>query len=482
MEINSVPSICLRDYQQEAINCIESFWEFGFRKILLFAPTGSGKGVILSYVMQKASDEGKRAIFVVRGRELVKQGSKRLSCPHGIFMNGHKSNGENIQVCSIDTMNSRGHYPEAEIVVIDEAHLCGNDSYRTMAAAYPDARFMAVTATPWQKESIEHIAEEVVQTCSIETLIEQGFLVGPRYFAPFKPDLSGIKIMGGDYSQKDLQKFMENSAIVGGIIENYEEHVKPRPDSKTLCFTSGVKQSKLLVDKFNLAGIPACHMDANTTDDDRKEILSQLESGDIRVVSNVGILTTGVDMPWITDIIDAAPTLSECKYVQKLGRGTRKIPGKDFFFVWDHAGNVHRHGWIQDERPAQIKGKPKKPPGDAPVKTCPQCFAVLPSNASECDNCGYSFSDAMERERRIREEEGKLLEIKRELDKKLTLARKTKNKFAKIAYRKLYKRGWVWYRILETLSQEFGSEEGEEYAKKVWKHSRASEIVPSDFA
>ena len=462
----------LRPYQKEAIENIKAFWEFGSKKVLLYAPTGSGKGVILSHMMQEAAQLGQKAIFVVRGRELVKQGSKRLLCDHTIYMAGHKLEDKPIMVASIDTMCSRGHWPEADLIVIDEAHFCSSSSYQKMAAQYPNSRFLAVTATPWQKESIEHVATDVVQTCSLESLINENFLVGPKYFCPSKPDLSGVAITAGEYNQKQLAELLEKSAIAADIIKIWNERIRPRPEAKVLCFTSGVKQSKTMVERFLDAGVEARHMDADTPDDEREEIISQHKQGVIKVISNVGILTTGVDMPWITDIIDAAPTRSAVRYVQKLGRGTRKIPGKDFFFVWDHAGNMYRHGWIQDERPALIQGQPKSDPGVAPVKTCPNCFAAVHISYKECPECGYDF-DLADRERKKKEQKDWILkEQVRIADEKLRNAMKKKNSLVKLAIRNRYKRGFVYHKLCDLV--------GEEYAKKVWPYSGASSVTFAD--
>ena len=145
--------------------------------------------------MVKAAVEKKRnAVILVRGRKLVDQASQRLfreNVTHGVLMAGHWNYKPTmpVQVCSVDTLIARKLRPKADLIIIDEAHLAISDGYREVIADYPDAFIVAVTATPYVDKSLTHVAQTVVHPISMNELIEQGFLVPFRYFAPSTPEL-----------------------------------------------------------------------------------------------------------------------------------------------------------------------------------------------------------------------------------------------------------------------------------------------------
>jgi DNA repair protein RadD len=468
-------NIKLREYQIEALKIIKDKWEAGVKGVCLWAPTGSGKGVILSYLLEEAARAGQRAIFVVRGRNLVGQGSRRLSCPHGVLMANHRQFDpkSSIQVCSIDTMRSRKSWPPADIVVIDEIHFAGADSYIELASHYPDARILGVSATPYTEKPLTHLCQEIVQTCSIQSLIDQGHLVPPRYFAPNRPSLAQVHKTGGEFKEDELEEIMIRPKLVGDVVKHYIAKGQGRP---CLCFAVSVKHSTALAEEFAWNGVSSAHMDATTPDDVRQRIFEEHRTGSVQVIVNVGVCTTGIDLPWCSCISVARPTMSLILNDQMLGRGTRPAPGKSDFVILDHAGNINRHGFITDEREATLTGtgkKGKSKDGDEAVKTCPNCFAVCPRNETECPECGFEFGG--DKKRTIITEDGELVEVlaqERKPIDSLVAAIKLKDKWVRIAVVNNLKRGFVWHKLKEKLSDDI--------VRKIWPWSPAVEVTWKD--
>lgn len=334
-----------------------------------------------SFMMIEAVAKNRRCIMLVRGRKLVDQASKRLvreRVPHGVMMRGHWNFRPTmpIQLCSIDTLIARGWRPPADLIVIDEVHQAVSDGYREFLKDYPDAFVVGVTATPYSHKSLEHVADTIVHPITMSELISIGFLVNARYFAPDEPNVTGVRVSKstGDYVQEDLAALMDKSAITGDIIHHWKKLAENRP---TLCFAVSVEHSKHIAAQFSSAGIPAAHCDADTPEPEREKIIAQLENGEIKVVSNVGIFCTGVDIPCVSCIVMARPTKSYNLYIQQAGRGTRIHPGKENFILLDHAGNVLRHGYIVDEPEPDLKGR-KQPEGQNPrIRRCEACFALV---------------------------------------------------------------------------------------------------------
>lgn len=430
----------LRDYQQKAIDDIRKQFALGNKRVLLHLATGGGKTHCFSYMLKSASEKGTKALMVVRGRDLVEQASARLhheNVEHGVYMANHKlyAPEKNIQICSIDTLNSRKLRPEAEFVVVDEAHLATSQSFKEFLAYYADKFILSVTATPYGDSDMTHLADVVVSPVDIKELIDAGYLVDARYFSsPNYIDLSDVKIKKGDYDEKQLSEKMSNIKFISDIVENYKNKGENR---KALVFAVTIEHSKKIEREFNEAGIKAIHLDANATRDERLDVIEKLRKGDIKVITNVGIFTTGVDIPCLDCIILARPTKSVNLYIQMLGRGTRPYEGKEYFLVLDHAQAVYEHGFITMPRKI-ILAKKKKEKGAIPIRQCPECYAIMAAATRVCINCEHEFEVSM------REDPNTLdMELKEVKDPYEKITERLVNKQRK----RNYKPGWVFHQL-----------------------------------
>jgi len=436
----------LREYQTTGIELIRAAFRRGTKKVLLWLATGGGKTVVFCFILKGVSDSGGNAIMIVRGRKLVDQASVRLTregVHHGVLMANHWNYRPNarIQVCSIDTLKRRGLFPKASLVVIDEGHLFTSTSDKEYFAEYErrGAFFLPVTATPFTEKSMEHIAQEIVNPISIKELIAQGHLVPARTYAPHIPDLSHVTIKKGDYDKVKLQEVMQESELVADIINTYRTIGENR---SAILFAVSIAHSEFLTDKFNQAGIPALHCDANSSDKERNDAVNKLETGEIKIICNVGIFGIGVDIPFLGAVILARPTKSLNLYIQQAGRGTRPFAGKTDFLLLDHAGNCIRHGLIDQDRVANLKGKlkAKKKLDEAP-KICKVCFMAF--MGTDCPMCGPAqCADKCHRE--FAELDGELKEIT-DLDPVKLFIGKTEL----TAKQKGYKKGWVVHKVAE---------------------------------
>jgi hypothetical protein len=223
------------------------------------------------------------------------------------------------------------------------------------------------------------------------------------------PDLSKVHTVGGDYDLGELEEIMVGDALIGGIYDRWKELHDGR---KTVIFATGVQHSLSIVKKFHDQGVRAAHLDGNTPETLRRDILQRLEDGELQVVSNCQILTEGWDQPSVKCIILARPTKSLVLYMQMCGRPLRPCcecghPPDDHDkgacmkcgcldmkliqpLILDHAGNYDRHRAPHIDREWSLDVPPKHPK-ESKFKTCPQCFAYIPSNARECPHCKHSF-------------------------------------------------------------------------------------------
>lgn len=402
----------------------------GVKRILYVAATGSGKGVVISEIINSAFRKRKPVLFVVDNRDIVNQihtHLKNMGLPAAIVMAGHETPGpdEFIYVGTIQSVLARkkkGSFdPEKlELVVIDESHTMRiKGMYDKFLEYHPNVTVVGFTATPHRMDGqgLGVFFQEMVQPITYSELIEQGFLVPFKYFVPWIPKMEGVKTTDGDYSQRDLDEFLEynQTRLVGDVVQTYATRARGKA---TICFCINIKHSLALRDAFRACGIHAVHIDGKTPKDERDEILDKMRAGEIEVLCNVGVLTKGTDIPRVECIIMARPTKSIPLHIQMLGRGSRLFPGKTHCEVYDHAGNVARLGPVSDYDTWKLtsnKGE-LKPKGDDPTKlksfkdiTCDVCGHVF-QRTRVCPSCG-ALKEWETIPKDIIEEEGELREL-----------------------------------------------------------------------
>jgi DNA repair protein RadD len=118
---------------------------------------------------------------------------------------------------------------------------------------------------------------------------------------------------------------MDKDALVADVVDTWLQRAEGRP---TFCFAVNRVHANHLQQKFLAAGVQAGYVDAYTDKDERREVARQFHAGEIKVVCNVGVLTTGIDWD-VRCIILARPTKSEMLFVQMIGRGLRTADGKN---------------------------------------------------------------------------------------------------------------------------------------------------------
>ena len=254
-------------------------------------------------------------------------------------------------------------------------------------AERPDVFFIGLSATPWAK-GMGLVWQDLVVPCSVGSLIEQGFLSRFTVYAPDIPDLSRVRVEGGDYAEAQLAEVMGDAKLVGSVVQTWLEKAEDRP---TLVFGVNRAHALRLSEEFIAAGVAAAYVDGTVDGVMRGRIADQFRAGEVRVICSVRTMTTGVDLP-VSCICDAAPTRSEMLHCQKIGRGLRVNPGTEDLVVFDHAGNSLRLGLITDIHHADLD---RSRPGErrqAAARAerlptpCSGCGALHAGR--ECPSCG----------------------------------------------------------------------------------------------
>ncbi|MHC4687545.1 MAG: DEAD/DEAH box helicase, partial [Planctomycetota bacterium] len=180
----------LRDYQKSAFAQVREHIRAGKKRILLVAPTGSGKTVTSSHLLHGAHLKGNSAMFLAHRREIIYQTQEKLNdahLEHSLIMSGHRQSMMVItHLASIQTLIRREFAGlNIKILIIDEAHHAVAGTYKRIIEAYPDAIIIGLTATPCRGDGrgLGGIFDSMVVAATVPELIELGYLVPPRIFS-----------------------------------------------------------------------------------------------------------------------------------------------------------------------------------------------------------------------------------------------------------------------------------------------------------
>lgn len=391
--------LTLRPYQQTAFDQARELIRQGKRHILIVAPTGSGKTVLASALMDMTVAKGNRATFVVDRLSLIQQTSEmfdRYGIDHGVVQSQHPRFRlyEPVQVCSVQTLARRG-WPQSQVDVFDEAHVLHACHKHRMHDG--DSIVIGLTATPFTRGLAKYF-DAMINVTTTRQLIHDGWLSKYRIFSCAEPDMAGAKVKNtGEWDDKDSSD--RACKIVGDVVGEYVTHGDGR---KFICSAVDTRHVEELARQFRAAGINVATYTYRDSDDDREDTVREFRKPDsgIRGLVTVTAASRGFDVPDVSCIIMARPLRkSLAEHIQLFGRGLRVAEGKQDCLVLDHAGNCARfyeaceeffdigQSELDDGKKRTRKAAEKKE--REPVK-CPHCRA-LHAPAPRCPNCGHEY-------------------------------------------------------------------------------------------
>lgn len=391
--------VSLRPYQEQGVAEIRLRYMQGRNSVLFVLPTGGGKTVCFCYIAEQASKKGNRICILVHRDELVDQTSRSLSdigVRHGVIAaNRSMDLSCAVQVASVWTLARRLHRipPQFfQLIIVDEAHHAVAGSWARVTEHYSQAKVLGVTATPERldgKGLVNHFDDLVVGP-DTAWLTAQGFLAPAKVFAPpTKLDTSKLRTRMGDFRMDDAERQLQEGGIMGDAVTHYTRHIFP---GTAIAFCCSVAHAEAVAEAFQAQGIRARSIDGTMDKAERRQLIAQLGTGEVQVLTSCMIISEGTDVPSVTGAILLRPTQSLSLYLQMVGRCLRPAPGKTHAIINDHVGNSLRHGLPTDPREWSLEGKTKKQrEAAAPVKVCPGCFAAIPSAARVCPECDHVF-------------------------------------------------------------------------------------------
>lgn len=375
----------LRPYQLDLVNNARSALAEGKHAVCCVLGCGGGKSVIISTIAAMATAKGNNVLFLVHRKELCQQIAKSFDACDVSPLHS--------EIMMIQTAVRRlNKLITPTLIIVDECQHILSASYLKLLKHFPNALVLGFTATPQRLGTggLGEVFDKLIESVSTKWLIENHYLAPYHYYGVQLADATKLHTKNGDYDKVEVEELMNRSAIFGNTVENW---LKIAKDKKTIIYCASIKTSIRTAKAFQDAGITAAHLDGKTPKLERERIVSEFRAGKIMVLSNVDLFGEGFDVPDCEAVVLLRPTKSLTLHVQQSMRSMRYDPNNPdkVAIILDHVGNYRLHGLPDDEREWTLESKAKKKQDEAPIKTCPQCFSVVPKTAHKCPYCGCEF-------------------------------------------------------------------------------------------
>lgn len=364
----------LRDYQQQASDAAIRFFSDNKSKknAVMVLPTGAGKSLVIADIASRL--EGHTLVFQP-SKEILEQNYMKL-CSYGVMdcsVYSASMGRKDISRITFATIGSVRNHPESfrqfRNVIIDECHLVNpKEGMYVDFLSMLNGKVLGLTATPYRLSSSREfgsmlkfitrtrprVFSDVIYQVQVGTLLDMGYLSRLRYFHIPPPcwDIRNLRVntTGADYTDKSVIREYERVDLYGWLVQIVTRllHNKKTGIRRKgiLVFTRFLKEAESLTRSIPGAAI----VSGNTPKAERERILESFKSGEIPVVANVGVLTTGFDYPELDTIVMARPTMSLALWYQVVGRAIRPHPSKKEGWIVDLCGNVKRFGEVKDLR------------------------------------------------------------------------------------------------------------------------------------
>lgn len=377
----------LRPYQQEAVEiALKHLTKKSPKPFVVQAATGAGKSLIIAEICHRLNEH---ILILQPSKEILEQNYQKLlsydpEIDAGIY-SASKGRKE-IAKFTFATIGSIYKKPQEfshfKYVIIDECHGVNPKNLSGMLTSFLKAidvtAVCGLTATPYRIDQKFYTDEwgdtfytahlkminrihpfffkQIVYKIETDDLIKQGFLSPILYYMD-NPDLSELKVnsTGADFTTESLEVFGTKRMMrtFQGIEYAHTNH------KKTLTFCSSIKMAEKIAEELYVQrGIMAHVVTGKTPKKEREQIIDGYKRGDYKHILNVGVFTTGFDVPDLDCVILARPTMSLALYYQMIGRGVRIDPNDPdkVLTVYDLAGVVERLGRVETIRVRREEG------------------------------------------------------------------------------------------------------------------------------
>jgi DNA repair protein RadD len=404
-----------RDYQAKAVQSINDYFDAKHGNPVVVMPTATGKSIVIADFVAKAFQQYSQArvLILTHVKELIGQNHSKLQliwshAPSGIYSAGLNRKETNLPIlfCGIQSVvNNLDAFGWRDLILVDECDLIppdGEGSYLTVIEHFkkinPKLKIIGFTATPYRQGLGLITAGKIFTDICIDMTTHEWFawFIANGYLSRPIPqktrvqiDTTGVGTVKGEYNLTELQQASDKHEITLAACQEAIHYGAMRRSWLTFC--SGIEHAEHAAEILNKLGIETAVVHSKISSKQRDERIKAWKAGELRNISNNGVLTVGIDNPRLDLIFCLRATQSARLWTQIVGRGMRVSPetGKENCLILDFAGNTQRLGTIDAPVIPKKKGEGN---GEIPVKLCEDCGAYNHISARVCCQCQKEFA------------------------------------------------------------------------------------------
>ena len=339
-------TIELRDYQQEAIDNLKKMREDGKTIALLYHATGVGKTITAA---TDAKAVGGRTLFLVNALKLASQAKETFAkvwpeATLGEYTGSQKDMTQTVIFATVQSISKdleKFSPTDFDYLIVDECHHAAANTYQKIFTYFHPKFILGLTATPERSdgEDMLELFQNVAHKMDLKIAVERGVLVPIRCIrVKTNIDLTDVRINGIKYNSQDLESKLFIPERNQLIVDTYLKYVNGK---KTVIFCASVDHAAEIAKLLRDNGVKAEAVSGRDRVEVREKILKDYETGSTNVLCACDLLNEGWDSPHTTVLFMARPTMSKTIYLQQLGRGTRRCPGKEDLLVIDFVDNAN---------------------------------------------------------------------------------------------------------------------------------------------
>lgn len=318
------------------------------RRALLVSATGSGKTYLSAFDVARVRPA--KVLFIAHRQRILKASAKSYArvlggaYDYAIYAGSSRPVRSTCLFAMVGTLArhlDEFRPDEFDYIVIDEAHRTGAAGYRAIIDYFKPKFLLGMTATPSRTDGYDVYAlfnHVIAFRITLQDALDCDMLSPFHYFG-----VADLAIDGELVDDFTLFNRLTSEARVDHVIRKIEEYSVEKSNRRGLVFCSRKDEARRLAQAFCERGYAAQSVDGDTPEVVRDATIERLERGELEYIFTVDIMNEGVDIPSLNQIIMLRKTESAIVFVQQLGRGLRKFPGKAYTLVLDFIGNYQQN-------------------------------------------------------------------------------------------------------------------------------------------
>lgn len=338
-------------FQEETLSRLNLLRKAGANKALVVASTGIGKTYCAAFDCKYFG--ANRVLYIVHNENILKDAIRSFNrvfpddrC--GLFTGNSKQKDKQYIFATIQTISNNYNgfgKKDFDYIILDEAHHANNKSYLRVLEYFEPEFILGMTATPERTDGRDIYSlfdNNLASSFRLGDALREQLLTPFHYFgiSDNTVDISKISLEDTAKISEELCKD-ERVKFIDSKIQKYKHD---GDKMKCLAFCCDKKHADFMARSFNSLGYHAISLTGDDNVDYRKQCISELQSdrSELEIICTVNIFNEGVDIPLVNLILMLRPTSSSIIFTQQLGRGLRKVEGKEFLTVLDFIANYNR--------------------------------------------------------------------------------------------------------------------------------------------